>query len=69
MKKRKLKNKILKATITLAVVAFFIFATALDSQSSIPFIVCALCIAYIGVFAYANREWLHKEKGKRASNE
>lgn len=62
MKKRKLKNKILKATITLAVVAFFIFATALDSQSDIPFVICLVCMLYIGVFAYANREWLHKRK-------
>lgn len=62
MKKRKLKNKILKVTITLAVVAFFIFATALDSQSDIPFIVCTVCITYLGVFAYANREWLRKRK-------
>ena len=66
MKKRKLKNKILKATITLAVVAFFIFATALDSQSDIPFIVCTVCITYLGVFAYAKREWLRKERGKRS---
>lgn len=66
MKKRKLKNKILKVTITLAVVAFFIFATALDSQSDIPFIVCTVCITYLGVFAYANREWLRKERGKRS---
>lgn len=62
MKKRKVKNKILKATITLAVVAFFIFATALDSQSNIPFVICLVCMLYIGVFAYANREWLHKRK-------
>lgn len=62
MKKRKLKNKILKVTITLAVVAFFIFATALDSQSNIPFVICLVCMLYIGVFAYANREWLHKRK-------
>ena len=62
MKKRKLKNKILKATITLAVVAFFIFATALDSQSNIPFVICLVCMLYIGVFAYANREWLRKRK-------
>lgn len=62
MKKRKLKNKILKATITLAVVAFFIFATALDSQSNIPFVICLVCMLYIGVFAYANREWVHKRK-------
>ena len=51
---RKYKNKILKAVTSVAVVLFVVSANFLDITSIIPFIVCVVCLLWLGLFAYAN---------------
>ena len=49
-----MKTKILKAITYIAVVAFIMFATALDCGSVIPLIVCLLSGIWLLLIAIAN---------------
>ena len=51
---RKYKNKILKAVTAGSAVLFVVSANFLDITSIIPFIVCVVCLLWLGLFAYAN---------------
>lgn len=55
-KLRKIKNAILKAFTVFMAVLFLVSATAVDSVSNIPMIVCIVTGAYLGLFIYANRD-------------
>lgn len=56
MKKKKMKNKILKTITILAGVLMFISICCLDSESWIPAIVLGICMAWLGLFLLANKE-------------
>lgn len=49
-----MKNKILKAIAYIVGTLWIISACAIDSESWIPTIVCAVCTAYLALFSYAN---------------
>lgn len=51
---RKYKNKILKLVTAVAAVLFVVSANFLDITSIIPFIICVVCLLWLGLFAYAN---------------
>ena len=53
---KKIKNRILKGSAMLASLTFLVSGCMIDSKSWIPTIVCAGCMAYLAVFAYANRD-------------
>jgi len=58
MKRKKLKNTILKVTAWIMVVIFLVSGCALDSASWIPHIVCSLSLAWLALFAYANKQFI-----------
>lgn len=60
MRKKKIHNFILKTEVAMATIGFFVSACMLDNESWIPSIVCALCLAFLGLFVYANREEMQK---------
>lgn len=49
-----MKNKVLKAIAYIVGTLWIISACAIDSESWIPTIVCAVCTAYLALFSYAN---------------
>lgn len=51
---RKLHNSILKASAMAASITFVVSGSMIDSHSWKPTIICAGCILYLAVFAYAN---------------
>lgn len=53
-----MKNKILLTITGIAYIAFFISGMAADSGSNIPIIICFVCSAWMGLFAFANRDQL-----------
>lgn len=57
MKKKNIKNKILKATAWIMGILFLVSACALDSDSWIPHIVCMVSLLWLALFAYANGQW------------
>lgn len=61
MQKSKIKNNILKGSAMLASLTFFVSGCMIDSKSWIPTIICAGCMAYLAVFAYANRDYEYEE--------
>lgn len=52
----KIRIKILKGITATACVGFIVSASAVDSKSNAPIIICAVCIAWLALMAYANRE-------------
>ena len=52
--RRRTKNRLIKATSIFAIVAGTLFATALDSGTMIPAIVCGLCAVWLLLVCYAN---------------
>lgn len=51
-----MKNKILKTT---AYIMFFILifsASAVDSESNLPVVLCMVSLSWLALFAYANRD-------------
>lgn len=52
--RRRTKNKLIKATSIFAVITGTIFATALDSGTVIPAIVCGLCAIWLLLVCCAN---------------
>ena len=54
MRKRTIKNLILKTTAYIMGGAFLFFGCALDSGSYLPLIICCVSFAWLSVFAYAN---------------
>ena len=55
MRKRKIKNFILKTTLFVDFYIFGISATKIEETGSFSwFLVCIACMAYLAVFAYAN---------------
>lgn len=53
-----MKNKILKLVTTIAAIIFIVAGCMLDSASYVPYIVCSICLAWICLFIYANRDRL-----------
>ena len=51
-----MKNKILKTITVIMVVLFLLSASALDGDTYIPHIVCAISEAWIVLFLIANRK-------------
>ena len=49
-----MKNKVLKAIAYIVGTLWIISACAIDSESWIPTIVCAVRTAYLALFSYAN---------------
>lgn len=63
--KRKIKNFILKTITWLAGSMFFVSASAVDSESYFPTIICLICMAWLGLFAYANGYLNVPEEGEK----
>lgn len=57
MKRKKLKNIILKTVAYIMVFLFLVAGCALDSDSWIPHIVCIVSLLWLALFAYANGQW------------
>ncbi len=57
MKRKNLKNIILKSVAYIMGGLFLVSACALDSDSWIPHIVCSVSILWLALFAYANGQW------------
>lgn len=55
-----MKNKILKTITFMATMGFIIAGCALDSESYLPAIVCAVCLAWLMLFVIANREVINE---------
>lgn len=49
-----MKNKILKVVTSIVGFLWLVSVCAIDSASWIPTIICAICSAYLILFAYAN---------------
>ena len=56
MKRRKRKNKILKATTYIAIFGALISGCCLDSKSYIPMIILGICLLWISLIALANMD-------------
>ena len=56
MKRRKVKNFILKAITAVATFTFLLGACSLDSVSTVPMVMCAGSLLWLIPFAFANRE-------------
>lgn len=54
--KRRTKNKVLKTITGIAGVLALLSIMCLDSESWIPVIVLGICMAWLGLFLYANKE-------------
>lgn len=50
-----MKNKILRWSVTVAVIMLVLAVSAIDSNSNIPFITALASMGYISLFIYANR--------------
>ena len=59
-----MKNRILKTTTVIMAVLFLLSASAIDSNTYIPHIVCAISEAWIVLFLIANRKVV-KSWGRR----
>lgn len=57
-----MKNKILIASVILAVIIFIVAACAADSLSNAPKIVMIVSMIYIFVFCKVNRDYLVKKE-------
>lgn len=55
-KLNKIRVAMLKLITTIATITLLIAGCALDSDSKLPFIVCAICIGWICIMAAANQE-------------
>lgn len=55
------KNMLLKATVIISLVAFFLTSMMGDSDSVVPFVVSILSLTYVSVFMYVNRKLLRKK--------
>ena len=44
-----MKNEILQVINIIVTIVFCVFATALDSESNIPFIICVVCAIWIAL--------------------
>lgn len=62
-----MKTKILKLITYIAVIAFIMFATALDCGSVIPLIVCLLSGSWLVLIAVANTPKGGNDSGSRES--
>lgn len=51
-----MKNKVLKSINYVAALLVIVSGSTIDSVSNIPFIVCSLSLAWLGLFLYANKE-------------
>lgn len=61
MQKSKIKKNILKGSAMLASLTFIVSGCMVDSRSWIPTIICTVCMAYLALFAYANRNHEYEE--------
>ena len=49
-----MKNEILYTINIIVAIVFCVFATALDSESNIPFIICVVCAIWMVLMLIAN---------------
>lgn len=56
MKKKKLKNRILKTITAIAGAGVVVSGCCLDSESNVPLIICGVCLAWLTLFTVANVE-------------
>lgn len=56
MKRRKLKNKFLKAVTWSAGIGVIVSACCLDSESNIPLYICIACAAWLCLMIAANAD-------------
>lgn len=57
---RKLHNGILKASAYIATIVFLVSGCMLDEPTYTPAIICGLCVSYLALLIYANKEELKK---------
>lgn len=55
-----MKNTILKIITFILALVFIFCASAVDSESWIPYIVCCVCIVWFAIMIYANRDYLRR---------
>ena len=51
-----MKNKILNGITGLNILSFFVFASGVDSNPILALSICAVNLAWLALFAYANLE-------------
>ena len=51
-----MKNKILKGITKIAATGFVLSGMGLDSPSNTPLVVGCVCLAWLGLFTYVNRD-------------
>lgn len=64
MKKKRIKNIILKTFAWTMAAIFIISGSALDSESLLPFYLCLGSAAWLALFAYANGMFYGQEEGR-----
>ena len=57
MKRKKIKNVLLKSVAYIMGFLLLLSGCALDSDSWIPHIVFSICMIWLALFAYANGAW------------
>ena len=60
-----MKNLILKTIAWIAAALLFISGMALDSDSRTPAIVCIVALAYLALFAYANKMFYGQKEDRK----
>lgn len=58
--KKRIHNWVLKAEVTIAAIAFIVSGMALDSLQWLPTIVCGVSLAFLALFAFANRKEMRR---------
>lgn len=58
--KKKIKNTFLKTMAVLMALLFIISGSALDNHSWIQYILCAVSLAWLLVFVFANKEFIER---------
>lgn len=53
-----MKKRILTTVTGCSILGLFISAMALDSESPVPYVVCGVCLLWLLLFIYANRDHL-----------
>ena len=58
----KMRRTLIKGSCIVAGIVFFVSACMLDSMTLIPFIVCCLSLAWLGIVAHVNWPYRKEEK-------
>ena len=57
-----MRTRVVKGSCVVAAIVFFVSACMLDSMTLIPFIVCCLSLAWLGIVAHVNYPYRKEEK-------